>query len=223
MQDWRYCGSRGQKPEIKTGQAYRVSMGRDGVESRMSIDDQWKSKGKEAGRELTALRLAVYGYDAQFDVDDMVVRGVLTADYVEKNHLDLLGFKPPADVIVPKTAEPTPLDPVVAERVRAQIAGYPLDTKHPAMAALLRDPKVPVVLRDEAAEHVKANGGKKIVPFLADGLYSDDLDARRIAIETIKALVGKDFGYRPTAPEDSRKKAAQSFNEYLQKKAEDFR
>ncbi len=28
MQDWRYCGSRGQNPEIKVGVNYKVSMGR---------------------------------------------------------------------------------------------------------------------------------------------------------------------------------------------------
>ncbi len=223
MQDWRYCGSRGQNPEIRVGQTYKVSMGRIGMKSRMQIDDDFKSEGKEAGRVLSGLRLSIYTYDSNVEVDDLVVKGVLDKDFIEKNRLDLAGFTPATEPAAPANAGPPPLDEALAARVRAQIEGYPLDTKFPAMATLMRDPKIPVVLRDEAAAKVKSVASKKIVPFLADGLYADDADARRIAIDLVKTLVGRDFGYRPSAPEDSRKKAIQAFNDYLQKKPEEFR
>jgi hypothetical protein len=223
MQDWRYCGSRGQKPEIRIGQPYKVGMGRTGMESRMSIGDDFKSEGKEAGRVLRGLRLSLYAYDSSVEVDDLVVRGVLDKEFIEKNRLDLAGFVPASETTAPATGAPPPMDEALAARVRAQIEGYPMDTKPPAMAAILRDAKLPAVLRDEGAAKVKAVASKKIVPFLTDGLYSDDADSRRIAIDLVKTLVGRDFGYRASAPEESRKKAIQAFNDFLQKKPEEFR
>jgi hypothetical protein len=224
LQDWRYCGSRGQKPEISVGKSFQVACHRNGMESRLTIDD-WESKGKEAGRDLTSMQVALYGYDCHFDADDLTIRGKLDPQWIAKNHVDLTTWKPP--VVAPvKPPEPAPGeaggDPGAAERIRAKIAGYPLETKPQAMAALLRDAAIPVALREEAAEKAKTVGTKKIVPFLTDGLYSADLDSRRLACDVLKSVVGKTFNYRPDAPEETRKKAIRDLNEYLQKNAAEF-
>lgn len=224
LQDWRYCGTRGQQPEIAAGRSYKVTIGRTGLESRMTIDD-WESKGREAGRDITAMMVAVYGYDAHVELDDLVVRGKLDPAWVARNKLDLTTWKPPAPAADPPKgtppAAPSAADPAT-QRVRAQIAGYPVDTKPVALAALLRDVTVSAALRAEAAERAKQVGDKRIVPLLVDGLYSTDADARRVTADVLRGLTGKSFGYRADASEESRKKAIQEFNEYLKKHATDF-
>ncbi|MCG3133577.1 MAG: hypothetical protein HMLKMBBP_00770 [Planctomycetes bacterium] len=224
MQDWRYCGSRGQNPEIRVGETYRVTMSRTGLESQMAIGDDFTSKGKEAGREMVGIRLAVYGYDASVEVDDLVLKGDLDPAFVAKHNLDLASWKPP----VPPPAETAgaagePAIPdSVRERVRAQIADYPIGTKPAVLATLLRDEKLPASLRAEAAEKAKSSGVKKIVPHLVEGLYSPDVEARKLSFDVLKHLTGKNFAYRPEGPEDQRKKSVLQINEHLQKHAADY-
>jgi hypothetical protein len=106
--------------------------------------------------------------------------------------------------------------------VRAKIAGWPSETKPAEMAALLRDAGVPESLRTEAAQKAVDAGEKKLVPYLVDGLYADDEAARRLSGDVLSKLAGKSFGYRADAPEDQRKKAIQSINEYLKKHTAEF-
>jgi hypothetical protein len=223
-QDWRYCGSRGQKPEIERGQPYKVEIERGDNQSRLVIND-WESKGKEAARDLTSQAVALYAYDGDFKADDLVVRGTLDAGWVERNHLDLTTWKPSApDANAAGAAKPAApgIAPDAAARVRAKIAGWPSDTKPAEMAALLRDANVPEALRTEAAQKAADSGEKKLVPYLVDGLYADDEVSRRLSGDVLAKLAGKSFGYRAEAPEDQRKKAIQSINDYLKKHSADF-
>jgi hypothetical protein len=232
QQDWRYCGSRGQKPEIERGQPYKVEIERGDNQSRLVIND-WESKGKEASRDLTSQAVALYAYDGDFKADDLVVRGTLDAGWVERNHIDLTTWKPPvppADAAAPGTGtkpvgggKPVAgIAPEAAASVRAKIAGWPSETKPAEMAALLRDAGVPESLRTEAAQKAVDAGEKKLVPYLVDGLYADDEAARRLSGDVLSKLAGKSFGYRADAPEDQRKKAIQSINEYLKKHTAEF-
>ena len=219
QQDWRYCGSHGEKPAIERGQSYKVEISRADNKSRFAIGD-WSTEGKEASRDLMTQMVALYGYDGDFRADDLVVRGSLDAGFVERNRIDLSTWKPPepsdAAKAVPGVA------PEVAARVRARIAGWPGETKPPEMAALLRDTAVPEELRAEAAQKAIASGVKKLVPYLVDGLFADDEPGRRLSNEVITKLAGRSFGFRADAPAEQRKKAIQSVNEYLQKHATEF-
>lgn len=217
IQDWRYCGSRGQKPVIERNHPYKVEIERGDNQSRFVIDD-WEAKGKEAGRDLTSQAVALYGYDADFKADDVVVRGTLEAGWVERNRIDLTTWKPPA----PPTDAAAAAAPDVAARVRAKIAGWPAETKPADMAALLRDAKVPEALRSEAAQKAIAAAEKRLVPYLVDGLYAEDEPSRRLSNEVLTKLLGKSFGFRADAPDDQRKKAIQAVNEYLKKHATEF-
>jgi hypothetical protein len=220
VQDWRYCGSRGQKPEIVRATAYKVVIERDDEESRLVIDD-WESKGKETGRPLSSQMVGLYAYDGDFRVDDLVVRGTLEPGYVERNRIDLTTWKPPAP---PEASVPVDVGVAadVAARVRAKIAGYPLETKHAEMAALLADAKLPDALRTEAAEKAVSIGQKKIVPFLVEGLYAADEPSRRASYDVLVRLVGRQFPYKADAPDEARKKGILSINEYLKKHATEF-
>lgn len=221
QQDWRYCGSHGEKPAIERNQPYKVEIARGGNTSKFVIGD-WSTEGKEASRDLLTQMVALYAYDGDFKADDLVVRGTLDAGFVERNHIDLTTWKP--------SAEPSPADakaspaiaPEVAARVRARIAGWPGETKAPDMAALLRDPSIPADLRAEAVEKAVSAGDKKLVPYLVDGLFCDDETARRLSNEALTKLAGRTFGFRADAPEEQRKKAIQSVNEYLRKHATEF-
>jgi hypothetical protein len=218
QQDWRYCGSRGQQPEIERGRPYKVEIARGDNKSKFVIGE-WSSEGKEASRDLLTQMVALYGYEGDFRADDFVVRGSLDAAFVERNKIDLATWKPPA-AQGPKAV--AGVAPEVAERVRARIAGWPAETKAPEMAALLRDATLPAELRGEAAQRAIEAGVKKLVPYLVDGLYADDETARKLSNEALTKLAGRSFGFRADAPAEQRKKAIQSVNEYLQKHATEF-
>ncbi len=221
LQDWRYCGSRGQKPEIVRGKAYDVQIARAGLESRLAVDD-WESKGKEAGRELTSQMVALYGYDADFKVDDLVVRGTLQAEWVEKNRIDLASWTPPPAETSASPAQPPAPESEEVARIRARIAAYPAETRPNALAALIRDASVPEALRAEAVQRVAAVGRRQIVPYLVDGLHAPDEPSRRLSFEAMKPLLGRAFAFRADAPEETRLRAIQGINEHLRKNSADF-
>ncbi len=218
MQDWRYCGSRGPKPDIQRGVALSLRIERGDNQSEMWMEG-FHSKGKEAGRDLTSQMLALYTYDSDVKVDDLIVRGVLSPEYVAAHNLDL-------NVPEPATEEPAAtdpgIDPALAARVREQVAAYPATTKAPEMARLLRDTAVPEALRAEAVERIVAVADKRIVPLLIDGLYSEEEASRRLANDVVKALVPRNFGFKSDAPEDKRRKAITALNEYIRKNAAQF-
>jgi hypothetical protein len=219
QQDWRYCGSRGQQPEIERGKPYKVEIERGDNHSRLAIES-WESKGKEWSRDLTSQALALYAYDGDFKADDLVVRGSLDAGWIDRNRVDLTTWKPPVDAGGAKAVPG--LAPEVAARVRAKVTGWPSETKPGEMAALLRDATVPETLRGDAAAKAIEAADKRLVPYLVDGLYADDEPSRRLSGEVLSKLAGKSFGYRADAPDDQRKKSIQSINEYLKKHATEF-
>jgi hypothetical protein len=220
QQDWRYCGTHGEKPAIERGQSYKVEIARSDNKSRFAIDD-WSTEAKEASRDLLTQMVALYAYDGDFKADDLVVRGTLDAGFVEKNHIDLTSWKP--SEAAPGDAKPAPaVAPEVAARVRARIAGWPGETKAPEMAALLRDATLPEDLRAEVAQKAVAAGDKKLVPYLVDGLDAGDEPARRLSNDVLTKLVGRSFGFRSDAPDEQRKKAIQSIYEYLRKHEREF-
>lgn len=220
QQDWRYCGTHGEKPEIERGRAYKVEIARADNKSRMVIDD-WSTEAKEASRDLMSQMVALYGYEGDFRADDLVVRGSLDPGFVERNKIDLTTWKP-ADASAAGAKPVAGVAPEVAARVRAQIAGWPAETKAHEMAALLRNATLPAELRAEAAQKAIDAGVKKLVPYLVDGLSADDEAARKLSNEAITKLAGRSFGFRADAPADQRRKAIQSVNEYLQKHATEF-
>jgi hypothetical protein len=69
--------------------------------------------------------------------------------------------------------------------------------------------------REVAAEVLSSRKDPKAVPPLIDGLYSQDLEARRLSISVIKSIVGKDFGYSPSASEKKRSEAIRKLNAHL--------
>jgi hypothetical protein len=225
-QDWRYCGTHGQKPEIERGAQYKVEIERGDNQSRFVIND-WKTGGKEWDRDLFTQMVSLYGYEADFKVDDLVIRGTLDPGWIERHHVDLSTWKPPVapppvDPNAPVKPTGTSTPPELAARVRAKIDGWPAETKPADMAALLRDAVVPEDLKSEAVQKVVAAGEKRLVPFLVDGLYADDEPSRRFTYDALAKLAGKSFGYRSDAPEDQRKKAIQAVNDYLKKHAAEF-
>jgi hypothetical protein len=171
--------------------------------------------------------VSLYGYEADFKVDDLVVRGTLDPGWIERSRVDLSTWKPPApkppaDPNAPaKPAAPAAASDLAA-RVRAKIDGWPAETKPAELAALLRDAAVPEDLKSEAAQKAVAAGEKRLVPFLVDGLYADDEPSRRLSYDALAKLAGKSFGYRSDAPEEQRKKAIQAVNDYLRKHAAEF-
>lgn len=230
VQDWRYCGSRGQSPVVRTGQPYKVEIGRDANESRMTITapdgEDFKSGGKEWDRDLTSMIFGVYCHDSHVEVDDVVIRGRLDPEFVRREKLDVTGWTPPAEPVAPPPAPAGPAQTGAANQAsvnaRRTIDGYPLEAKPVTLAQLIRDVTVPLHLRTEAAEKATTVALKKVVPFLVEGLYSPDADSRRLSFEVIKALTGRSFGFRAEASEDSRKRGIKEINDFLAKNAAEY-
>ncbi len=221
MQEWRYCGSRGPKPEIKRRKTYQVSMAREGLKSQMKIDNDFKAKGKETGRDLTTMMLAVYGHTTDVVFDNLIVKGMLDAKFVEENNL-ATPKKPkrkPEPEVVEGAAE-VPTDE--AGRIEARIAGYPKHTSARDLSKLLRDAKIPTELRAKAADRAVEVGSKKLVPFLVQGLYDTKVDTRRVCMQAFEGLVGKSFGYRADAADKARSSAMKKINAYIKKNAAKF-
>lgn len=215
-QEWRYCGSRGQKPEIRSGQTYAVRIRREGLESFLSIDD-WKSKGKEAGRDLTSQMVALYTHTGDFKADDLVVRGSLDPTFVEANRLDLTPTEPVPEEPVVEAAPELPADEM--ERLQARIRDYPDRTKPLELAKMIRDTALPEAVREQAAQRAVAAGSRRIVPYLLDCLGSDDETSRMLGFEVFKEVEGKTFGYRPDASEEARARFMKKINEHVAKNA----
>jgi hypothetical protein len=222
LQDWRYCGSRGQKPVIKRGGKYTVTAHREGLKSRLEIGD-WVSKGKEAGRDLTAMMVSVYGYGADGRVLRLVVRGDLDPDFVARHKLDLAPPPEPEKPAETEVDEGPQLPADETARVQARIADYPARTKPRALAKMLRDTALPKTLRQAAAQRAQDAGSMKIVPWLMDGMYDDDVTSRRLSSQVFKGLTGKTFGYRADAGKDSRARALKKMAEWVQKNAAKLR
>jgi len=216
FQDWRYCGSHSRKPEIQRGTPVEVRITREDNKSEMRLLD-WKSGGKEWDRDLTSQMVAAFTHDSDVRIDNWVVAGVLSPDYVARHHLDLSEEIAAGDPNADDTPAMPELDPIQAERVRATIAAYPFKTKPSAMARLLRDAGIPAVLREEAAARALDIGQKAIVPFLVDGLYADDESCRQTSFLALDGLIGKSFSFRADAPEDKRRKAIAKLNAYIAK------
>ncbi len=220
-QDWRYCGSRGEKPGLRGGQTIDVQIRRGENKSFMQIDDTFTAKGKEAARDLTTQMLGIYGYKADTRFDDLVVTGVLHPSYVKRHNLDL--EVEPEVVEDPDAAPKSDYSEEAAGLFRARIAAYPRQTKRPAMGKMLADVEVPLALRQEAAERIKANRDKKMVPYLLDALNSDDQPTRGLGADLVKGLTNSTFGFRPGDKPEKRKKAVQKLLAHVQKNARDFR
>lgn len=220
LQDWRYCGSRGQKPEILRRRTYRVSIAREDMESRLDIDD-WTSKGREAGRPLVGPMVAVYGHQGDVLFDDLIIRGRLAPDYVEEHRLDLTPT-PGAEEDEAEETGPEFTEEQVAA-VRSRIGDYPRLTRHLDLAELIRDASIPAELRGEAVERATLVEDRRIVPYLLDGLYAEDEPSRALSWQLFDALVDKRFTFRPDAEEESRSRAIKKIVKYLEEHAADFR
>ena len=227
VQDWRYCGSRGPKPAIRTAQSIDVSIRREGLESVMEIrdtgesDTTFKAKGKEADRDLADQMVAVYGYETDVRFDDLVVSGRLSAAFVEQHSLDL-----DVEIQAPEEEGPPAADGYGEEAttlLRERIAAYPLHTKPADVVKLLRDASIPVELRREVAARAVSVGKKNLVPLLIDALYDEEESTRGLAIEVVDGLAGRTFGFKAGGSEARRKKAIKALTEYVQKNARQFR
>ncbi len=219
MQDWRYCGSRGPNPDVQRNVPLEVRVERGGNQSEMWFEG-FHSKGKEAGRDLSTQMAAVYVHESDVKIDDLIVKGTLSSEFIERHGLDLSVEIEPEDEAA-EAAEPE-LDPEVAAKARETIAAYPLSTKPPVIAKLLRDATLPEALRQEAVDRILTLANKRIVPFLVDGLYAEEEAGRRLTFDAIQGLLGKSFGYRPGADEERRRKAISALNDYIAKHRRDF-
>ncbi len=85
------------------------------------------------------------------------------------------------------------------------------------MVAALENASLPIKARQAIAKAIIKRKDPKVVPVLIDSLYSDNLKTRKLAISVVKAIVGKDFGYRFKSSEKKRSKAIQKLNKHMAK------
>jgi hypothetical protein len=206
---FRYMALRNLSPPLAAGAALSVRFGRKGPKAVMAVGDL-DLDSAEPGNKMAVVAPGFYAIKSGFTVDDVVIEGTLAKRYVSANRIVLKTEKP---------IEPEPLvatDPALVAALAAYAAG-----KEPAatLVKVVGDPSRAAADRGAAADALK-RGPRRAVPAVVDLLYHADSGVRESGAGIIKALLGKDYGYRPEGSEKGRAAAIQRLNADLQKHPE---
>jgi hypothetical protein len=212
--NWRDIVRTDVKKVAPIGEDVEMEVWKDGWTEYCRVADR-EGKGSSKGKckEMTTYQFGVFVHESRATFDDLTLVIELTDEFLDLNSLR-------ADIDVDWEDTPTtgPLKGVggVPPRVRAWADAY-ADGKgeHRDVIRAMLSPGLPEKAREILFGLIVARKDPKAVPLLVDGLYAEDKGSRRFAIDAIKAIVGKNFGYSPNASEKERSKAIQKLNAFL--------
>jgi hypothetical protein len=164
-------------------------------------------KGTDRGVLLKTHRGGFYTIQARLLVDDVVFTGKLSEKFLAREKIEPRVERPPSA----SGAGPSSVDPKVLEQVQKYAAG---GTGPEGLIQVISDAGRADADRDAAAKAL-AGGPKKAVRAVIDLLYNPDAEARAHGIGIVKALLGKDYGYKPGGGEEGRRTAIQKLNKDL--------
>jgi hypothetical protein len=212
--NWRDIFKSDVKKKAPVGEDTEVEVWKDGWTEYCRVADcEGKGSSKGKCKEMPTYQFGFWVHHSRATFDDLTLQIELTDEFLDLNNLR-------ADIDVDWEDTPTtgPFAGLsgIPPRVRSQADAYAEGKgEHKDIIKAMFSPGLPEKARDILEGLLVARKDPKAVPLLVDGLYSEDKSTRRIAIDAIKGLVGKNFGYSATASEKERSKAIQKLNAFL--------
>lgn len=212
--NWRDIFKSDVRKKAPVGEDVEIEVYKDGwTEFCRVADVEGKGSSKGKTKEMHTYQFGLWVHQSRATFDDLTIVIELTDEFLDLNNLR-------ADIEVDWEETPTtgPLAGVsdVPPRVRTLADAYAEGKgEHKDIIQAMLSPSLPDRARDILSNLIAARKDPKVVPLLVGGLYSEDKTSRRYAIETIKSIVGKNFGYSATASEKERSKAIQKLNAHL--------
>lgn len=212
--NWRDIFVGNVKKKAAVGEDIEIEVAKDGVREYCRVQDvEGKGSSKGKGGEFDSYHFGLWVHHTRMTVDDLTIQVELTDEYLDLNDLEAAISEDWEEV--PQTG---PLAGVkgVPPNIRGWIERYAAGEGEPKrMVEVICRTGLPERAREAAAEVLTARRDPKVVPLVINGLYQEDKLARKLSIDVIESIVGKDFGYSATAGEKSRSKAIRKLNAYL--------
>jgi hypothetical protein len=212
--NWRDIFKSDVKKKAPVGEDTEMEVYKDGWSEYCRVADvEGKGSSKGKCKEMWTYQFGFFVHQSRATFDDLTLVLELTDEFLDLNNL-----RAELEVDWEETPATGPLAGVggVPPRIRAQVEAYAegKGENRDVIRAML-SPGLPEVAREIVLRLIGDRKDPKAVPLLVDGLYSEDKVSRRLAIDAIKSIVGKTFGYSPTASEKERSKAIQKLNAHL--------
>ena len=212
--NWRDIFRSDARKKAPVGEDTEMEVYKDGWTEYCRVADlEGKGSSKGKCKEMRTYQFGFFVHQSRATFDDLTLVLELTDEF-----LDLNSLRADIDVDWEETPATGPLAGVggVPPRVRAQVEAYAegKGENREVIRAML-SPGLPEAAREIVLRLIGDRKDPKAVPLLVDGLYAEDKVSRRLAIDAIKSIVGKTFGYSPTASEKERSKAIQKLNAHL--------
>jgi hypothetical protein len=201
----------------KVGSDVEVEHIKDGWTEMCRVGDMRLRKGSSKGKckDMKAYKFGLWVHHSRASFDDLTLELELTDEYLDLNDLRAVIDQDWEEV--PTTgplAGISGVPPRVKQQIEAYAAGGP-DGR--ALVDIMGRSGLPKEVRQIAGKILGQRKDPKMVPVVIDGLYSEDKETRRLAIGVVKSIVGKTFGYSPTASEKKRSDAIRKLNAHLAK------
>ena len=212
--NWRDIFRSDARKKAPVGEDTEMEVYKDGWTEYCRVADlEGKGSSKGKCKEMRTYQFGFFVHQSRATFDDLTLVLELTDEF-----LDLNSLRADIDVDWEETPATGPLAGVggVPPRIRAQVEAYAegKGENREVIRAML-SPGLPEEAREIVLRLIGDRKDPKAVPLLVDGLYAEDKVSRRLAIDAIKSIVGKTFGYSPTASEKERSKAIQKLNSHL--------
>jgi len=212
--NWRDLFKSNLKKKVKVGQDAEVDVWKDGWTEYCRVTDvEGKGSSKGKCKEMDVYKFGLWVHHSRATFDDLTITFDLTDEFLDLNDLKAVVEQDWEDV--PTTGPYAGMEGVPPRLCREveQYAKGAGDARE--VVGVILNPGLSEKIREVAARVLADRQDPRAVPFVVDGLYSEDQTTRKLAIGVVKAIVGQTFGYSPSAGEKARSKAIQKLNSHL--------
>ena len=161
---------------------------------------EFEIKGKDPSpgkQRLRKFQVGFYVIKGRMLVDNVTISGRLSSGWLKENKIALK---------TTATSASAELDNETRALIEAYRAAKKIRSPGSKLVKLVADPEAAKPSRDAAAQAL-STGPKKAVKLVSDLLYSEDVETRAYGIQIVKALLGKDYGFKPKGSEKRRSAA----------------
>ncbi len=203
---FRYVSRKPPRPRLAVGDTITFTFGINKGKLTMTQGDM-ELKGNDRGKKLKSFFVGFYAIKGRAMFDNIEMTGELNPEWMDHEKLELR---------VNESAVTTGdgLDEATLALVEQHKAGKARSTRK--LIKIVGDDAEPRPTRETLIAVLSA-GPKAAARQVQDLLYSSSEEIRTDGIAIIKALLGKDWGFKPKASESARGKAIRTMNADLTK------